>query len=164
MFKAQVSNGQQRYDGFNKIMDCQRFGDFGCSKCYNHFWKAVIVDYDLHVTLSFLMGHENGCQVEERSILIPVLQLLILCLSEYMDSPFSSISEHTGVVIRKTGVKNPIDCLEISGGIWELYVMECFFYFFLTTNAPGRENIFRSWKRTVLPTVSSSAVTGTSSL
>lgn len=51
IYKAQVSNGQQHNDGFNKIMDRPRFADFGCSKCYNHFfWKAVMVDYDLHVT------------------------------------------------------------------------------------------------------------------
>lgn len=90
--KAQVSNGQQRYDGFNQIMGCQRFGDFGCSKCYNHFWKAVIVDYDLHVTLSFSSwGMKTAAKWKKEMFEFPCCQLLVLCLFEYMDS------EHTPV-------------------------------------------------------------------
>lgn len=56
IFKAQVSNCQQRNDGFKTIMDFRGSVITGVLNATITFGEALIVDYELHVILTFIMG------------------------------------------------------------------------------------------------------------
>lgn len=56
IFKAQVSNCQQRNDGFKTIMDFRGSVITGVPNATITLGEALIVDYELYVILTFIMG------------------------------------------------------------------------------------------------------------
>lgn len=118
IFKAQVSNCQQRNDGFKTIMDFRGSVITGVPNATITLGEALIVDYELYVILLSWGWNLLPCGRKKHCNSSSVTHLVVIWV--YGSTVPINITIYWGV-IQRSRVNNLIDYLENLGNIREFY-------------------------------------------